>query len=163
VSALGGGPAILVIGIGVGLLVALRRHFLLLAGWLTALVGGALLDVGLKLAFRRPRPETAVDFLSTLSWSFPSGHTMGSLIAYGMLAYILVVEFTGSPAGRRAAVLGCAVMALAVGISRLYLGVHYFSDVLGGFAAGGLWLTACISGLEVARRLRKRVTPPRGP
>ncbi|MGQ0702419.1 MAG: phosphatase PAP2 family protein [Gemmatimonadales bacterium] len=160
ISGLGGHPSVLILAIGIGLILALRRHFLLLAGWITALVGGELLDLALKWAFRRPRPETAAAFLSEWSWSFPSGHAMGSLIAYGMVAYVFSVEFAVSGAVRRGIVATCIVLVLAVGISRLYLGVHYFSDVLGGFAAGGLWLAACISGLEVARRLRQRVRPP---
>ncbi|MDP9202744.1 MAG: phosphatase PAP2 family protein, partial [Gemmatimonadota bacterium] len=49
-----------------------------------------------------------------------------------------------------------AFLVLAIGVSRLYLGVHYFSDVVGGFAAGLVWLAACISGVEIARR---RATP----
>ena len=153
ISALGGGPAILVIGVGTILLLALRRRFMLVGGWIAALAGGGALDGALKLAFRRPRPDTAVDFLSQASWSFPSGHSLGSLVTYGMLAYVISVEFTQSRSVRPWVVVAGGAMVLAVGLSRLYLGVHYFSDVLGGFAAGGLWLSACISGLEVARRL----------
>ncbi|HEV2641776.1 MAG TPA: phosphatase PAP2 family protein, partial [Candidatus Elarobacter sp.] len=55
--------------------------------------------------------------------------------------------------GARIAIIAIAlVLILAIGLSRLYLGVHYFSDVIGGYAAGVLWLAACISGVEVARR-----------
>jgi undecaprenyl-diphosphatase len=80
-----------------------------------------------------------------------------------MLAYVISVEFTQSRSVRPWVVGAGAAMVLAVGLSRLYLGVHYFSDVLGGFAAGGLWLSACISGLEVARRLKKPGVAPPGP
>ena len=58
---------------------------------------------------------------------------------------------TGSRARRSVIILGATTPILAIGFSRMYLGVHYFSDVVGGFAAGGLWLAMCISGLEVAR------------
>jgi membrane-associated phospholipid phosphatase len=160
VTQLGGGVSILWIGTGMALLLALRRRFLLLAGWATALIGGGVLDYLLKRAFHRPRPEAAVDLLSTFSWSFPSGHSMGSFIAYGMLAYVLLVEFVPGRNARPWVIAACTAMVLAVGVSRLYLGVHYLSDVLGGFCAGGLWLTACISGLEVARRLPVKVSPP---
>ncbi len=84
---------------------------------------------------------------------------MGSLIGYGMLAYVLVVLVVQRRALRVGVVVGAAVLIVAVGLSRLYLGVHYFSDVVGGYAAGVLWLSACISGIEVARR-RPRGTPP---
>ena len=52
--------------------------------------------------------------------------------------------------------LGAAALIVAIGLSRLYLGVHYFSDVIGGYAAGAVWLSATISGVEVARRWRLR-------
>ncbi len=156
ISSLGSGSAFLWIGIGMALILAMRRHFLQLAGWATALLGGGALDYLLKQVFQRPRPASAMDFLTSVSWSFPSGHSMGSLIGYGMLAYLISVEFTTSKEARRWTITLCALLVLAIGLSRLYLGVHYVSDVLAGFCAGGLWLTACITGLEVARRLRKR-------
>jgi undecaprenyl-diphosphatase len=77
---------------------------------------------------------------------------MGSLIGYGMLAYVLAVLWIHRRRARLAVMLGAILLIVAIGLSRLYLGVHYFSDVVGGYAAGLLWLSACISGLEVARR-----------
>jgi len=59
--------------------------------------------------------------------------------------------------------LGAALVIMAVRVSQLYLGVHYFSDVVGGYAAGLLWLSACISGLEVARRWRAGAPPTAAP
>src|SRR2546422_3373483 len=103
-------------------------------------------------SIRRPRPPYAAAFLHHYSWSFPSGHAMGSLIGYGMLAYVLAVLWIHRRSAQISVVLGAALLILAIGLSRLYLGVHYFSDVMGGYAAGLLWLSACISGLEVARR-----------
>lgn len=78
---------------------------------------------------------------------------MGSLVGYGMTAYVLVLHLRDGP--RRAGVIAAAVLlVVTIGLSRLYLGVHYFSDVIGGYAAGLLWLSACISGTEIARRKR---------
>ena len=131
---------------------AARRQWILLAGWLAAFAGGGLLDAALKLAIRRPRPPYAAAFLHHYTWSFPSGHAMVSLIAYGMLAYLVVVLWTNRRSTRISIVLGAGLLIVAIGFSRLYLGVHYFSDVVGGYAAGVLWLSACVSGLEVARR-----------
>jgi membrane-associated phospholipid phosphatase len=83
---------------------------------------------------------------------------MGSLVAYGMLAYLLVREVHGRR--RRLAVIACAtLLILLIGLSRMYLGVHYFSDVIGGYAAGVVWLAACISGLEVVRRRPRSLGP----
>lgn len=77
---------------------------------------------------------------------------MGSLIAYGMLAYLLVRD-AKRRRPRMAIVAGAVLLVLLIGLSRMYLGVHYLSDVLGGYAAGVVWLAACITGLEVARRM----------
>ncbi len=84
---------------------------------------------------------------------------MGSLVSYGMLAYVLVILWIHRRSTLISVLLAAAPLILAVGISRLYLGVHYFSDVVGGYAAGLLWLAACISGLEVARRWRAAGDP----
>ena len=143
--------ALLGVVVAVALLVGGKRT--LLSGWLAALVGGGMLDWVLKAIFRRSRPDTAWQFLVGHSWSFPSGHSMGSLIAYGMLAYLGVL-FTRSTKAGVMIVASAALLVLAIGFSRLYLGVHYFTDVVGGFSAGAVWLVACITGVEVARRRR---------
>jgi undecaprenyl-diphosphatase len=138
-------------GLALAVVLLVQRRYLLVAGWIVALAGGGLLDAVLKQVFHRPRPIWDTPLLSAHGWSFPSGHAMGSLIAYGMLAYLLVLELRDR---RRQLVVvaGAAVVVLLIGLSRLYLGVHYFSDVIGGYAAGAVWLSACISGLEIARR-----------
>lgn len=156
ISSLGGGFTLSILGLGVALLLALRHRWVVLAGWGAAVIGSGLLDGALKLAIRRPRPELAATFLSKLSWSFPSGHSMASLVVYGMLAYLVIVAVKGRKRIQLAAALCAILLILAIGFSRLYLGVHYFSDVVGGFTAGALWLSACVSGLEVARRLKGR-------
>jgi undecaprenyl-diphosphatase len=129
----------------------------MLVGWLAAFAGAGLLDSMLKLAIRRPRPAGAQAFLHisilgySHSYSFPSGHALGSLVGYGMLAYLLVSHYESRRA-RTAIVVLASVCVLAIGVSRLYLGVHYFSDVVGGYAAGVVWLAVVISGVEIARR-----------
>ena len=88
---------------------------------------------------------------------------MGSLVAYGLLAYLLLIVFR-KPALRSALVLLLSAFILTIGFSRAYLGAHYVSDVLGGFAVGGAWLAACVSGIEVVRRRRRalRARRPEG-
>jgi undecaprenyl-diphosphatase len=76
-----------------------------------------------------------------------------------MLAYVLTLLWIHRRSAQIAVVLGAALLIIAIGFSRLYLGVHYFSDVVGGYAAGVLWLSACISGLEVAHRWRAGLPP----
>jgi membrane protein DedA with SNARE-associated domain/membrane-associated phospholipid phosphatase len=157
ISVLGSPVAMAVVALGVGALLVARRRWIVLGGWAAAFAGGTILQAALKVVIRRPRPPYVADFLSESSWSFPSGHAMGSLIGYGMLAYILLVVVRIHGRGAQIAVLlGAVLLIMAIGLSRLYLGVHYFSDVMGGYAAGVLWLSACISGLEGLRSQRVR-------
>ena len=146
-----------VIGVVVAAFLAIRRHWILLSGWVAAFAGAGVLTTVLKNVIQRPRPIGADQFLHGESFSFPSGHALGSLIGYGMLAYLLVL-----PVDRRRQqlliVAAAGVLIVAIGFSRLYLGVHYFSDIIGGYAAGLLWLSACISGLEVVRRREPHTT-----
>lgn len=114
-------------------------------------VGGTLLNMLLKSIFHRGRPEVASEFVHRASWSFPSGHAMESTVGYGILAYLLITHVQGT--GKRRAFVGATVILVAlIGFSRVYLGVHYMSDVIGGFLAGGTWLMVCISGDRFARR-----------
>ncbi len=163
ISLLGSPVTLTILALGVGLLLAARRQWILLGGWLAAFAGGGLLDEVLKFVIRRPRPPYAAALLPHESWSFPSGHAMGSLIGYGMLAYVLVVLWIHRRTPQISVVVAAALLIVAIGLSRLYLGVHYFSDVVGGYAAGVLWLSACISGLEVARRWRAGAPPAAAP
>ncbi|HEV8612165.1 MAG TPA: phosphatase PAP2 family protein, partial [Gemmatimonadales bacterium] len=156
ISSLGGGLTVTILGLGVSILLAFRRRWVVLAGWAAALIGSGLLDGAMKYAIRRPRPDRAIAFLTQQSWSFPSGHSMGSLVTYGMLAYLVVLASKGRRHLQIAAMLGAVLLILSIGFSRLYLNVHYFSDVIGGFSGGALWLSACVTGLEVSRRLKGR-------
>jgi len=152
ISRLGSPATLTVLALGVGVLLGVRRQWIVLGGWVAALTGGSLLNQALKLMIQRPRPPYAAAHLEHYSWSFPSGHAMLSLIGYGMLAYLLVVLWVHRRSMQIAIVLGAALLIVSIGLSRLYLGVHYFSDVVGGYAAGVLWLATCISGVAVARR-----------
>ena len=156
ISLLGSPIPILIIAPLVGARLIRERRWPLLGGWAAAFLGSWTLDLALKAAFHRPRPPDADLFLMGFSWSFPSGHALVSLVCYGMLCYVLVVLGKHTPRARWAMIAGAALIVLLVGMSRLYLGVHYFSDVVAGYAAGTLWLAACISGLEVARRWPRR-------
>jgi undecaprenyl-diphosphatase len=71
-----------------------------------------------------------------------------------MLAYVIGSTWVSSARGRVRLAIATAALILAIGISRLYLGVHYFSDVVAGYAVGILWLSVCISGLQVVQRRR---------
>ena len=135
-----------------GVTVLWKGRRTLAIGWMAATAGGVALDTVLKLAVHRTRPVYGAEFLHGHSYSFPSGHAMGAMIGYGMLSYALTRTVVTGPA-RRALSHGVAAAAvLAVGVSRVYLGVHYPSDVLGGYAAGLAWLAVCVTGIEVTQR-----------
>ena len=149
VSAIGGPVAMAVLMVAGAIYLLVRREKLLLYGWLVAFIGGGALDWALKTIFRRDRPSFPDPFVHVLGYSFPSGHSMGSLIGYGMLAYL--VAHSVRRRGIDLLVAACAgVLVLAIGFSRLYLGAHYLSDVLAGFAAGIVWLAANIIALEAS-------------
>lgn len=111
------------------------------------LVGAQLLTWILKTIFERPRPSFD-DPVATASWfSFPSGHALSSIAVYGALAYVFVA---GARSPRARAVLASvALLVAAIGFSRLYLGVHYLTDVLAGYSAGLAWLLLAIGALHV--------------
>ena len=137
----------------VALLLLVLGQRWLAAGWVLAIVGNALLNPALKGIFARVRPVHDQSLATATGWSFPSGHASGSVVAYGMLAYILVRLLPQHwPASLRLlAVLSATVLAFTVGSSRVFLQVHFVSDVLAGFASGTAWLAVCIGALELIR------------
>lgn len=133
-----------------GIFLWLRRRRLLAAVWLVAGAGAGLLNLALKRFYDRPRPPFKDPWVYETNQSFPSGHSTGSLVVYGMLAYLLLLALPGRRT-RGAVVAGTALLVLAVGFSRVYLGAHYFSDVVGGYCVGAAWLTVCVSAVESVR------------
>ncbi|HET7435527.1 MAG TPA: phosphatase PAP2 family protein [Thermoanaerobaculia bacterium] len=114
---------------------------------------GALLNVELKLYFARARPELAEALRHAHGYSFPSGHAMGSTIVFGSLAY-LAFRIIKPWFWRAAAVALALTLIVAISASRIYLGVHWISDVAAGVSAGFLWLTAATVAYETSRRIR---------
>ena len=120
--------------------------------FLTSAVGG-LLNLQLKAWFARARPELAEALRDAHGYSFPSGHAMGSTVVFGALAYLafrIVVHWRW----RAAALAFAAAMILAISASRIYLGVHWISDVAAGIAAGVIWLVTTTVAYETFRRIR---------
>lgn len=148
---LGGGIALAVIGVVVALYFVTGRNRVLAIGWVVAVLGGNLLNHALKGVFERPRPSFAEPIAVSAGWSFPSGHSMGTFVTIGMLAYLVFIGLRSSSL-RILVVAAAMVWIVLMGFSRMYLGAHYLSDVLAGFAAGTVWLAGCISGVEIARR-----------
>ena len=117
--------------------------------------GGMVLDFLLKIVFHRHRPNFEDSFLIFHGYSFPSGHTMAGTLLYGVLAAFAVIALEAWR-WRVGAVLGAFVMVLLIGFSRMYLGAHYLSDVLGAAAAGLAWLTFCLTAVDTLHRSRGR-------
>ncbi len=107
------------------------------------------LNEGLKAAFQlpRPSPELVQVMAVETGFAYPSGHSFFSIIFYGFLAYLALRNMKG--AEKWALFTACIAMILAVGISRIFLGVHWFSDVIGGYLFGGFFLSALILVYEV--------------
>lgn len=147
-----GAPVVIgALAVVVVLILGVTRKPALLAGWVTAVAGGGVLDETAKLLVRRPRPPFAALYIDGASYSFPSGHAVNSMLAYGMLAYLLI-RWIHRRGVSTLIVAAAALLILAIGFSRLYLGVHYFSDVVGGYAIGGFWLSVSVTGTEIAQR-----------
>lgn len=151
-----------VLAIGTVLLAGSRHWWSVALLWLS-LAGGRVLAEALKAAFDRPRPgpqESAIELLGfsfayPASSSFPSGHAFSSVVIYGSLAY-LVARIETSRKARRATLAGAVVLVVLIGFSRLYLRVHYPSDVIAGILAGFTWATSCALAMEAVRLLSSR-------
>lgn len=150
-----GKPIFLVVAVGGPGLWVLRRGGRKLALFLAVTcIGGGLVDTLVKLAVGRPRPTVDQPIIEAFNYSFPSGHAMQAVVCYGALALVFLPLV-----GRRGRVwlLGAtAVLALAIGASRLALGVHYVSDVLGGYVLGAAWLAGSVAVFEIWREERGR-------
>jgi undecaprenyl-diphosphatase len=141
-----GSPTSMIVLMVAGLIVlAVQRRKTLIVTWIAAFCGGAILENILKVVVGRTRPTFGAMFLTDKSLSFPSGHAMMATLGLGMLVYVLIVT-RAIEGWVRATVIVAAVMCVVlVGLSRIYIGVHYPSDVLGGITAGSAWLAVCVS------------------
>ena len=120
------------------------------------LLGAGALDVGLKLLFGRHRPTPFFEhYPAPESFSFPSGHALFATTFFGGLAALLWTRLR-HPALRVALAVAAVALILLIGFSRIYLGVHYPSDVLGGYAAGTVWVGAVALGDRIAAHRRRR-------
>jgi membrane-associated phospholipid phosphatase len=136
-----GGPLIVLSGtavIALGLLLA--RAWRTCALFVAVVPGGMLLNVAVKEVIQRHRPVFVDPLLTLTTYSFPSGHTVAAMLLYGALAAYWLRH--GGRVSRRAALLAGPLVVALVGLSRLYLGVHYLSDVIAGLLEGLAWLLA---------------------
>lgn len=124
------------------LVLSLYRKWAELIALSLCFAGGAFLDFLLKHLFERARPDM-MQVVHAGGYSFPSGHAMVSLCFYGILAYLISRKIL-SWKWRIAVLIITFILVMLIGISRIYLGVHYPTDVAAGYAAGSAWLIFCI-------------------
>ena len=161
VTLLGNAAAVVGVGLVAGAVLVHRRRYADAVLVAAALAGAEALTVAMKLGFERERPFFPDPLATETTFSFPSGHASVSVAVYGALAYLIAARVPSRRTGATV-VAAAGVLVLAIGFSRLYLGVHYLSDVLAGFAAGLAWLLLCILAVELrdARSLRPRGSEP---
>nr|WP_173917198.1 phosphatase PAP2 family protein [Halobacillus sp. Marseille-Q1614] len=134
--------------------------FIPVSKWVAAylaisMIGISVLTKGLKILFARDRPELLDQYDGT-GYSFPSGHTTGSSVFYGFMIYLIVISPLKKPA-KWSINIGIGLLILLIALSRVFLNVHYFTDILGGLTIGISWLLICITALELMLwRQRKR-------
>jgi len=145
VSALHSPGAIGAAGAVFGVVLGRLRQWYWLLTLAVAVGGGMLINSVLKAAYERVRPRFDDPLLVLSSFSFPSGHTAGAVLFYGVLAAYLVSRYYDQRK-RAACVAGAAVMVALVALSRMYLGVHYLSDVVAAACASTVWLVLCLAG-----------------
>jgi membrane-associated phospholipid phosphatase len=120
-------------------------------------IGGGIVDTIVKVAVGRPRPRMEEPIVEAFGNSFPSGHSMSSVVCYGALLLVFLPLLAGRT--RTVAIVAYVVLVLAIGFSRLALGVHFISDVIGGYVLGVAWLAASVAAFEIWREERgKRPT-----
>ena len=120
-----------------------------------AFLGAQVLSSGMKLGFRRERPFFPDPLATESTFSFPSGHALVSLAVYGSIALVLARRLRRR--GDRILLFAATGLLVgAIGFSRIYLGVHFLSDVLAGFAAGAAWLALLYVALELRSRYTSR-------
>ena len=153
ITHLGGADVLLVITLVTTGSLLLRRRVAHAALMGAALAGGHAFNAVLKAAFERPRPSFSDPLATAAGFSFPSGHAMISLTVYGALAFVIAAR-VGSRRAQLLVLSLAAALVLAIGFSRVYLGVHYASDVLAAYSAGLAWLMICALALLAAARVR---------
>ena len=152
-------------GIVVMMIVAVAALFLVLTGHkysaillLASTFGGIVLNGVLKVGFDRPRPTIFVPGVHTTSSSFPSGHAMSAAIVYATVAY-LAARLHKRRWARWLVMTGAFIIIALISFSRIYLGVHYPSDVLAGIIVGLAWAGFCMATLEAIQKFAVRRDP----
>lgn len=152
---LGDRAVLIAISVGMAAWLLWRRHTGLALGWILALGGNAVLNPTLKNLFERARPVHDHGLAFEDGYSFPSGHSSGAMVVYGMALYLALQLLP--PRWHAPAVMASIAVILTTACSRIFLQVHFASDVAAGLLSGGTWLAVCIASLGWAQgRTRAR-------
>ena len=144
VTPLGSTLLLAIIGSVAGIVFLVLRWFRPLVILIVVMAGQAALHHGFKWLIARPRPSSLINYRTAESFSFPSGHAIGALCLYGTIAWIVASRVENSAAKAGIGILA-AVLIFLIGMSRVYIGVHYPTDVLAGFVAAAIWTAAVMS------------------
>jgi membrane-associated phospholipid phosphatase len=160
-----GSPGVWVVTVLFALWLFRRRERFLLWAWVASNVGGGVLQLILKATVHRRRPEYAAAYLHGQSYSFPSGHTMSATICWSLMVVCAGLSLGWRGMRRARLYVASTTLILAIGFSRLYLGVHYPSDVLGGLAIGTAWVVLCTTTIRIVdsrQAARERAVTAKG-
>jgi undecaprenyl-diphosphatase len=140
-----------------------RRRYAAAVATVVALGGGMLVCQFLKNLFERARPPEIYREIEVVNTSFPSGHAMLSAVAYLTLAALLARTLP-SPVQKAYAIGVAVAVTVVVGLSRIFLGVHWTTDVLAGWSIGAAWASACwLATLLIERFMDRRMGAPGQP
>ena len=156
VTALGAGTVVWLVVIVASVFLWVSCHRWSAALLWVSILGSGLINATMKLFFNRPRPHLfpwRVPYAGLSS--FPSGHSMTSMVCYATLAY-LITRLEPNVFLRRFTITLATLIVVGIGLSRMYLGVHYPTDVAAGFAMGLAWASFCALGIEALRYFRHR-------
>ncbi len=148
-----GNPSFVIMVVITTLILLWRKHYYQEAKiFILACLGALILTTGMKLFFAKPRPQLWKHLISETSFSFPSGHALGSVVLYGLIAYLLSNYY---PKFSGLIYSFATTTILLIGLSRIYLGVHWPTDILAGYGVGFLWLTLCVTLLKLQKYSRQ--------
>ena len=135
---------LIIVGCVAGLAFLLLRWFRPFVLFVVVMAGQAALHHGFKWLFTRPRPPALINYGAVESSSFPSGHAIGAMCLYGSIAWIVSKRFE-TPAAKVGIWIFAAVLIFLIGMSRVYIGVHYPTDVVAAFIGAAIWTAAVMS------------------
>ena len=150
VTTLGSGMVLIMMVCVASVFLWLTKHHWSVYILLMGVLGGQVMNRLLKGFFERPRPSVVEWVTEVSSKSFPSGHAMTAMITYGSVAY-LVARLEPTRLLRRTTFIMAALFIIAIGVSRMYLGVHYPSDIIAGYLGGIAWLAFVATSLTAVR------------